>query len=253
MRVTPIARRREVLRLSSKCRILSSVFMEIDNVDNELVAKTSIFYIDGFNWYHSIFRLHPEWKWLNLQTFFEKLRPHDNVSEVKLFSALHSDLDARSRQEIYFNALRTLPKVKIILGVFQNRTVSCRASCRKTYSVPEEKKTDVNLAVEMIADAVSERYEKMYVVSGDSDMQPPVEWIARNRPHIKLTVYVPAVSCEQGNRRTDYFKTKRLNVHCSFLPLDTLANHQLPNSINLGGGKFACRPPSWKDSRLSIV
>jgi hypothetical protein len=143
---------------------------------------------------------------------------------------MHSDREARARQQVYFDALRTLPKIKIILGVFQHREVSCRADCRKVYAVPEEKKTDVNLAVEMMSDAFSGRYDRMYVVSGDSDVQPPIEWIARNKTDIKLAVYVPALSGERGNRRTDYFKTQGLNVSCSFLPLETLGKHQLPFS-----------------------
>jgi uncharacterized LabA/DUF88 family protein len=214
--------------------------------------NTSIVYIDGYNWYHAIFKHHPAWKWLNIQTFFEALRPREDVIAVKLFSALvlpePLNGDARERQERYFKALKTLPKVKVILGIFQQREVQCRATCRLRYTVPEEKKTDVNIAVEMLSDATAARCDAMVLVSGDSDAQPVVEWIAKNKPDIDLTVYVPALLPDQSSRRTDYYRTKGLNVTCKFLPLEDIKNHQLPNTVKLPDGNFAVRPHIWQVS-----
>jgi hypothetical protein len=48
----------------------------------------ALIYIDECNWYHAVFKHHPEWKWLNVQTFFEALRPDDKIVRVKLFSAM---------------------------------------------------------------------------------------------------------------------------------------------------------------------
>src|SRR5262249_40796941 len=47
-------------------------------------------YIDGYNWYHAIFKHYPEWKWLNIQKFFEALRPRQDIAQVKMFSALNN-------------------------------------------------------------------------------------------------------------------------------------------------------------------
>ena len=206
-----------------------------------------VVYIDGFNWYHAIFRHRSEWKWLNLQTFFEWLRRGENVVSIKFFSALidQPNSDARDRQQRYLRALETLPKVSVILGVFQERTVKCRA-CGQPYSVPEEKKTDVNIAVEIISDAISEQVTRMTIVSGDSDIQPAVEWVVRNRPNIRVTVYIPALPPEQGGRRTDYYRTKRLPVGCYFLPLDHFDKHQLPAVVHLADGTMAVRPHIWQ-------
>ena len=187
--------------------------------------KKGIVYIDGYNWYHAVFKHYPEWKWLNIQSFFEALRPREEIIAIKIFSALiHHDADAVDRQKQYFNALKTLPKVTFIFGIFQPRSVTCRADCKLPYAVQEEKKTDVNLAVEMMSDAIAGACEQMFVVTGDSDVQPAVEWIARNRPNIKLTVYVPALPKEQADRRTDYYATKncRWNViSCRWMVLKT--------------------------------
>lgn len=213
------------------------------------MKKKAIVYIDGYNWYHSIFKHHPEWKWLNIQTFFDSLRPHEEIVAVKMFSAmmLH-DADAVERQKRYFAALRTLPKVKVILGFFQPRTVTCKADCKRQYDVPEEKKTDVNLAVEMMSDAVAGACDCMFVVTGDSDVQPVVEWITRNRPQIKITVYIPVLPAERASRRTDYYTTQRLPVDCKFLPLEGIPQHQFKDLVRLPGDevKFAARPHIWK-------
>lgn len=51
-------------------------------------AKTrSTIYIDGFNFYFGIFANKPAWKWLNIQTFFEALRPRDEIT-IKYFTAV---------------------------------------------------------------------------------------------------------------------------------------------------------------------
>lgn len=137
------------------------------------------------------------------------------------------------------------------MGLFQNREVSCRIDCgkpipEKRYTVPEEKKTDVNIAVEMMADALTGCCERLCVVSGDSDVQPVVEWITKRRQDLKLTVYIPAIPQEQTKRRLDYYRTQNLDVECDFLPLASLPHHQLKNVIQLGSGKVAVRPPLWK-------
>ncbi|SRR6266540_3767116 len=206
-----------------------------------------IVYIDGYNWYHAVFKHFPEWKWFNVQSFFETLRPHENLISVKLFSAwMDHDQDARDRQERYFKALSTLPKVRLILGVFQTREVTCKADCRQKYILQEEKKTDVNLAVEIMSDAISGACDSMIIVSGDSDIQPAVEWIAKNNPAMKITIYVPALPQEQAFRRTDYYKTKGLNVDCKFMPLGGIKDHQMKPIVKLANGQLVARPHLWQ-------
>jgi hypothetical protein len=75
------------------------------------------------------------------------LRLDEDVVAVKFFTALVEPLKhvstRRDRQKRYMRALGTLPKVKIILGKYQERTVTCRAAdCmrRLEYQVPEEKR-----------------------------------------------------------------------------------------------------------------
>ena len=217
---------------------------------SDIFRKRLIAYVDAYNWYHAIFKRHPEWKWLNLQSFFESLRIDDDVRAVKLFTAIVDEAkpesDARERHVRYVSALKTLPKVRVILGKFQDREVTCRSDCRKKYVVPEEKKTDVNIAVEILSDAVKNECDSMVVVSGDSDAQPPIHWVRKNYPEIKITVYIPALPQEQASRRLDFYKS--IGVQCKFLPLADLGSHQLPNAVKLADGRFAIRPHVWKSA-----
>lgn len=43
------------------------------------VRKRCTIYIGAFNWYYGIFKNRAEWKWLNVQSLFEALRPDDEV------------------------------------------------------------------------------------------------------------------------------------------------------------------------------
>ena len=173
--------------------------------------------------------------------------PHDNILSVKLFSSwIFHEPDAQDRQKRYFDALSTLPKMRVIYGVFQPRTVTCRSNCQNKYIVQEEKKTDVNLAVEIIHDATSDVCDHIIVVSGDSDIQPAVEWVAKNKPAIKLTVFVPLLPNEYDQRRVDYYNTQKLPVDCAFLNLKAIQENQLPDYVMLGGGKRVIRPHLWR-------
>jgi uncharacterized LabA/DUF88 family protein len=206
-----------------------------------------VVYIDGFNWYYGIFKHLPQFKWLNIQTFFEALRPDEEIVSVKFFSALVEPEKAvslaRNRQTEYIRALRTLKKVKVVLGKYQMRSVRCGATCGEEYKAPEEKKTDVNIAVNLLSDSVKERAESLVIVSGDSDLEPAARWIRVNYPKMKMAVYIPNYLGSGEVRRADFYEN--LNVTCRHLPIDNLAAHQLPGEIQLANGDVLKRPDSW--------
>ena len=206
--------------------------------------------MDAFNWYSGIFQHHPAWKWLNVQSFFKALRLDEEVVTVKFFTALVDPLKnvstRRDRQKRYIRALGTLPKVKIILGKYQERTVTCQArDCmrRLEYQVPEEKKTDVNMAVNLLEDAVRELTDSMVIVSGDSDLEPAVEWVRRNYPHVRITVYIPVLEDERQQRRNDNYH--RMGVTCKPLPLTDIPRHVFPAEVRVNENETIIRPPEW--------
>ena len=212
--------------------------------------KRCTIYVDGFNWYFGIFQHRPPWKWLNVQSFFEALRLDEEVIVVKFFTALVEPQKhvspKRDRQKRFLKALGTLPKVKIILGKYQERTVTCAArDCprRLKYQVPEEKKTDVNIAVNLLEDAICGLTDSMVIVSGDSDLEPAVEWVCRNHPRIKMTVYIPALEEERQQRRNDNYH--RMGVTCKPLPLTDIPRHIFPATVRVNENETITRPPEW--------
>ncbi len=212
--------------------------------------KRCTIYVDSFNWYFGVFQHRPAWKWLNVQSFFEALRPDEEVVVIKMFTALVEPQKhvspRRDRHKRYLKALGTLPKVRIILGKYQERTVTCRArECprRLEYSVPEEKKTDVNIAVNLLEDALQGLTDSMVIVSGDSDLEPAVEWVRRNYAHIKITVYIPVLEDERHRRRNDNYQ--RMGVTCKPLPVGDLSRHLFANIVVVNAEETIARPPEW--------
>jgi hypothetical protein len=206
--------------------------------------------VDAFNWYFGIFQHRPAWKWLNVQSFFEALRLDEDVVAVKFFTALVEPVkhvsQRRDRQKRSLKALGTLPKVKIILSKYQERTVTCHArECmrRLEYQVPEEKKTDVNIAVNLLEDAFRGLTDSMVIVSGDSDLEPAVEWVRRNHPQIKITVYILVLEDERQQRRNDNYH--RMGVTCKPLPLADIPRHLFPATIQINEKEAVARPDEW--------
>ena len=86
----------------------------------------------------------------------------------------------KANQEAYIKALSTLNKVQIIYGLFKYKKIKCLVkNCTyrgsRVFDVPEEKRTDVNIAINMIKDAVNDKCDRLIVVSGDSDLVPAVK------------------------------------------------------------------------------
>jgi hypothetical protein len=122
--------------------------------------------------------------------------------------------------------------------------VSCRARCRDRYEVPEEKKTDVGIAVHMISDAIDGLMDRIILLSGDSDLEPAVEWIRKRHPTIKITVYLPQTPGDSKPRRNDTYS--RMGVDAKPLPTADLQRFQFPDKVDLGSGRSVERPKEWK-------
>ena len=215
-----------------------------ESTENPAPKLRCTVYIDGFNWYYGIFQKRPAWKWLNIQSLFEEMRTSEEVVKIGYFTArVPDDERARSRQGLYLEALRTLPKVKLELGSFRTRERLCKGTCGEKYRAVEEKKTDVNIAVAMIADAVDGVTDSIVLVSGDSDQEPAVAWIRNRFPKIKITVYIPALPEDAGTRQNHFYG--QVGATCRLLPLDYMGKHQFPNPVVSSKGFAWQRPASW--------
>jgi uncharacterized LabA/DUF88 family protein len=205
----------------------------------------TIVYIDGLNLYYGAVRDTPSLKWLNIEQLCRRLRPHDDLVSVKYFSALVAG-PTRPNQEIYLRALETLPTVKVILGRFKERKTKCGVSgCAHTgsrwFQVPEEKRTDVNIAVTMVDDAYQNACDQSVLISGDSDLVPAVATVRSRFPEKKIILYVPSRNPLRGAA-----VELRASAHRHReLPLILLPHCQFPENLPDGAGGTLTRPAAW--------
>jgi len=182
---------------------------------------------------------------LNLQRFFQLLRPHDNIVKVHYFTAL-VDGPTRPNQEVYLRALGTLPLVNIILGKFKKKQVRCSNSActfagNRFFDVPEEKRTDVNIAIFLLDDAYQNQCDHSIVVSGDSDLVPAISLLKVRFPQKRVTVYVPSRNPIRGAA----VELRSVADKHRILPLILLPFSQFPNPLPDGAGSLLHKPASW--------
>lgn len=152
-----------------------------------------IAYIDGYNLY---FGLRAQgWKrfyWLNLQKLSEQfLRPNQRLVQTKYFTTIvKQPEDKRLRQQVFLEALQTLPNLAIYYGHFLSDEIVCR-KCGHTYITHHEKMTDVNISVELMMDAFQDRFDVAFLLSADSDLVSPVRTVQQLFPQKRVISIFP--------------------------------------------------------------
>jgi uncharacterized LabA/DUF88 family protein len=150
-------------------------------------------YIDGFNLYFGL--KSAGWKrfyWLNVQILAQNLLiGGQNLVFTKYFTSRVSyPADKERRQSIFLEALETLSDFRIYYGHYQANPQRCR-KCGHKVSVPSEKMTDVNIAVEMMSDAYQDLFDVALLLSADSDLSAPVLAIKNLFPNKRVIVAFP--------------------------------------------------------------
>jgi hypothetical protein len=149
-------------------------------------------YIDGFNLYHAISDLRdPALKWLNLWSLSKSLvLAGEQLSGVKYFSAFATWMPGpyfRHRQ--YVKALECVG-VQPILGRFKEKPRECKA-CGARWTSHEEKETDVNIAINLVQDAILDKFDRAIIVSADSDLAPAIALAKFHGPSKRIFVAAP--------------------------------------------------------------
>jgi 6-hydroxy-3-succinoylpyridine 3-monooxygenase len=206
--------------------------------------KRSIVYIDGFNLYYGAIK-GTQYKWLNLEDYFTRLRQSDSIQRIYYFSALVTG-PSLANQQAYLRALATLPLVRIVLGRYKNKRVKCldrycQHPGQRIFQMPEEKHTDVNIAVQMVVDAFQNTCDTMILVSGDSDLVPGVNRVKSLFPEKEIIVYVPSRDPVRG---AAVELRASANTHRD-LPLLLLKPSQFPHQVPDGAGAFIQKPATW--------
>lgn len=202
--------------------------------------KRVIAYVDGFNLY---FGLRAKgWRryyWLDIVRLVENsLEPASVVADVKYFTArIAAPEEKRRRQNAYLEALQIATATRTFYGRYQFETSFCR-HCFQEERVPKEKMTDVNIAVEMMADAFQNRFDTALLVSGDSDLTPPIAAVRKLFPEKRVLVAFPPAR---------YAQDLESAASASFtLVRTTFRDSQLPDTIIKPDGYVLERPDTWR-------
>lgn len=134
-----------------------------------------IAYIDGFNLYFGMREAgFDNCRWLNVNKLvISLLKPHQVLVGTKYFtSRVSNNPDKQKRQSTYIDALESTG-TKIIYGNYQDGSTECNR-CGHIWRTAKEKMTDVNIATAIIVDAYKDEYDMAMLISGDSDLTPPI-------------------------------------------------------------------------------
>jgi uncharacterized LabA/DUF88 family protein len=199
-----------------------------------------IAYVDGFNLYFGLKgKGWHRYYWLNIRLLVENLlRRNRRLLLTKYFTTrITSPPDKVRRQSTYIEALETLDDFQIFYGTYQLNPRKCR-SCGFEDEVPKEKKTDVNIGVEMLKDAYRDRFDVALLVSADGDLVPVLEAMRELFPNKEIVIAFPP---------------KRWSIHLANLADNSfaigrriIAKSLFAEEVRKPDGYILRCPPSWK-------
>jgi uncharacterized LabA/DUF88 family protein len=199
-----------------------------------------IAYVDGFNLYFGLkSRGWCRYYWLNIQRLAQNLlKPNQRLLLTKYFTARIADPpDKQERQSTYIEALETLNDFQIFYGKYQLNPRHC-SHCGFQDEVPNEKMTDVNVAVEILKDAYQDKFDVALLISADSDLVPPIKTVRELFPNKRVVIASPPgrYSVDLANSASKSFVISRRSI----------AKSLLPEEIEKEDGYILRCPSSWK-------
>jgi uncharacterized LabA/DUF88 family protein len=203
-------------------------------------VATVIAYIDGFNLYYGLHQKYGRrYLWLDLGQLVQRLRPNDQIVAVRYFTALvRDDPEALDRQRTYLAALSAYrEEAQVVLGRYQTKRLACR-QCGASWISYEEKETDVNIAVSLVADTAADASDIALIVSADSDLCPAIRTTRSVSSRRRMIAAFPP--------RRSLFEIRSL-VPGAFTIAADLRNSLLPDSVrDRATGLTYSRPLKWR-------
>ena len=199
-----------------------------------------IAYIDGFNLYFGLKA--KDWNryyWLNIQALVENLlKFNQELVMTKYFtSRIVNSPEKQKRQSTYIEALETLNKLQIFYGKYQLNPQKC-SNCGYESFIPNEKMTDVNIAVEILADATNNKFDTALLLSADSDLLPVIKTIKNTFPTKRIVVAFPP------DRSS--IQLSQIAHACLRIGRANLAKSVFPNKVKKEDGFILRCPQEWK-------
>jgi uncharacterized LabA/DUF88 family protein len=150
-------------------------------------------YIDGFNLYHAVNDLgEPHLKWFDpvkLGTMIIPKQTQTLVKTVYCTAYYPGDQQKKWRHEQYINALAVVG-VTTVFGHYIRVPRECE-SCSDTWQEPNEKETDINLALSIFNDARTDVFDVAYLVTADSDQAATAQFLREHFPKKRLVSVAP--------------------------------------------------------------
>lgn len=201
-----------------------------------------IAYVDGFNLYFGLKQSgFKRYYWLDVALLAHHLlKPGQQLVATHYFTARIRDNGRNAadqkRQNDYLEAL-ALRDAKCQFGHYLEKTRECR-KCHASWQDYEEKMTDVNIAVQMLADAFDDTFDIALVLSGDSDLTTPICRIRERFSEKRIIVaFPPGRQSSELKRRANGYLT---------IGEDKLRASQLPDQLTKPDGFTLQRPAHWR-------
>jgi uncharacterized LabA/DUF88 family protein len=177
------------------------------------------------------------YKWLNPEKLVKGLlKPNQELVEIKYFtSRVSNNPDKQKRQTTFIEALDSIG-VKIYYGHYQSDAIECNR-CGNIWAKYNEKMTDVNIATQIIIDAYNDNYDMAMLISGDSDLVPPIKAVHENFKNKRVFVAFPP---KRHNKSISLVAKGSL-----IIGRKKLANSQFEQEVKKRDGYILKKPKEW--------
>lgn len=202
-------------------------------------------FIDGYNLFHGIDEAGDRSNhWVDLKKLCQRYLPKNAiVVDVFWFSAkpTHLSKDINEKYEHYSKAL-SMSGVSLIGGRFKKKPSKCEVAsgCRQAFMKHEEKESDVNLAITLVASACNDKFDIGIVITADSDLCPPIKFVRDNYPHKELWLLAPPGRIKRANDLC-LISTKSLEINAVALRACCMRDDFFDQ-----GALVARRPNDWR-------
>ena len=221
----------------------------------------TIAYIDGYNLFYGCLKGTP-YKWLDIvklcQRILREHNPEARLIQVKYFTAIvkgslskRNTLSPQSQQR-YHRALRALypePFLEIIESAYSLERAFFHPyekpiplDNKVAVWRPEEKQTDVKIALHIYRDVMLNNCNSVMLFSNDSDLTPALEFSRQSHPEVELGVIFPR---KEGTERPPNASL----TECATWSRQVIRNEELDgslmNDVVPTSKKPAIKPEHW--------
>jgi len=208
-------------------------------------------YVDGYNLYYGLKRMmavDSDWKlfyWIDIVKLFDHFMLNNQIlQKVYYFTAPPLNIQKSNRQKVLLRANKLINgnRFQFVNGKFFEKELTC-AVCGAQYTTPEEKRTDVNISVQMTGDCAQNNTDTLILVSADSDLVPPLYFIKRFHSEKNIKIFFPPKNF--SNDLNNFMRAKKGKVIELVNHKRKFLNSVMPDTVTANGVSYTI-PQEWK-------